>query len=209
MTEGRPVDQYHAVMSRIRSRLDVISQIRRSNLSTLSALETAAFHLRKVIEGIAFGCLIACENGVKRLPRDAQGQWNADNIFSRLDRRGVLALPNPSAFRSPTSEEREEMKRSIGAELAHVIEGQPDACLNVDDIRSMYRRTHGWLHEENPYVARDADQRAVEVENLWSDVDKIEGLLGSHAIGISGEMFFCVLRDKDRTTVAAASKVAA
>ncbi len=41
----------------------------------------------KIIEAIAFGCLIGLENGLKVIPRDAQGQYNAETIFKTLSKK--------------------------------------------------------------------------------------------------------------------------
>ena len=49
------------LMTNIRARFEVIEGLKLSNQSTFAELETAAFHLRKSIEGIAFGCLVALD----------------------------------------------------------------------------------------------------------------------------------------------------
>jgi hypothetical protein len=194
-------DQYLELMSRIRSRLDIIDQIREGGRFDQSAMETVAFHLRKVIEGIAYGCLVAVQNGLKAIPRDASGQWNADNIFARLQKRDQLPLPNPSFIRSPETDQEKVGK--------FVIQGEPDKCLTVDELRSEYRNLHGWLHELNPYVHDAGEFVRKKTNEVWIAVDRIHKMLASHLIGINGEVFFCTLRDKQDglTKVFAASKI--
>ncbi len=68
----------------VRSRLDFIASARHIDVDPFSIAEVCAFHGRKVIEGIAFGCLIAVEHGLKHVPRDAKGQWSAESILRSL-----------------------------------------------------------------------------------------------------------------------------
>ena len=67
-----PLEIYVELMTTIRHRLDVIETIRQSQIDDFSRAETAAFHGRKIIEGISFACLVALENGIKHVPRDAK-----------------------------------------------------------------------------------------------------------------------------------------
>ena len=59
-----PLEIYVELMTTIRHRLDVIETIRQSQIDDFSRAETAAFHGRKVIEGISFACLVTVENGI-------------------------------------------------------------------------------------------------------------------------------------------------
>lgn len=81
-------------MATVRQRLDLTKVLRSANLDAFSKAETAAFHGRKVIEGIAFGCLVAVENGLSHVPRDAKGQWNASKIFKSLKSKEIKVFPN-------------------------------------------------------------------------------------------------------------------
>jgi hypothetical protein len=53
-----PEQLYLDVMLAIRDRLDVIDRLASSPGGNFSRAEAAAFHGRKVVEGIAFGCLV-------------------------------------------------------------------------------------------------------------------------------------------------------
>jgi hypothetical protein len=51
---------------------------------------------------------------------------------------------------------------------------------------------HRWLHEINPYTEPDSSAfYAKHGQSLWDDLVRIE----KHFISISGEGFFCGLRD--------------
>jgi YD repeat-containing protein len=102
------------------------------------------------VEGIAFACLVATENGIKHVPRDAKGQWNAETILKNLKKKKIDTLPSPSIIRQPTEQERTE---NSGVSL--VIEGIPARRLSHDDLIAIYQRIHPWLHEANPYTEPD------------------------------------------------------
>lgn len=198
------VDTYADLMRTARMRLDFASRIRESGDTNFISYETGAFHLRKVVEAIAFGCLVATDHGLNSVPREARGQWSADKILSTLKRKGILTLPSPSSIRVATEQERE----TDG--VAAVIEGIPDHRLSNDEIIAAYRRVHVWLHEINPYVRSD---RSTFIEDhgpeLWHDLVRIDEFLSTHTISIRGAAFVCVLRDStDGTTKVFAARKA-
>ena len=185
-----PLETYQNLMLTVRGRLDLIAAINTSMADGFSRAETAAFHGRKIVEGIAFGCLVATEHGIKHVPRDAKGQWSADSILSSLRKKKIDTLPSPSALRAATDSER--AAHNVNA----TIVGTPDRRLSHHDLTAIYSRLHKWLHEINPYVG--AGQAAFMKEHertLWDDLRKLEQFIERHFISIHGRGFFCVLRD--------------
>lgn len=167
-----------------------------------SKAEACAFHTRKVIEGIAFGCLVAVENGIKHVPVSAKGKWNAEQILTDLQAKGLKAFPSPSII-------RQSSKRETG--FAAIIEGVPERRLSVSELISYYQETHKWLHEINPYVVSSHDEfLAKHAERLPRMTKKINAFIERHTISISGEMFYCTLRDKidGQTKVSSLFKIA-
>lgn len=203
------IEKYLNLMSAIRDRLDLINQ-QRSALTSSSKhfliAETAAFHGRKVVEAIAFSCLTTIEHGIKEIPKDAKGQWNAEKIFRRISKMGYGPLPSPSQIRDATEEEF----RTEGAKV--VIEGIADRRLKYDELIEIYQNLHIWLHEVNPYV-HDSHNNFFDkhAARLWLDLQRIEAFIVEHFISIKGEGFFCVLRDKQdgKTKVLPLSKIQA
>jgi hypothetical protein len=61
-----PGEIYADLMQVIRRRLDTIRILQTMQGDEFSRTESAAFQGRKVIEGIAFACLVATENGIKQ-----------------------------------------------------------------------------------------------------------------------------------------------
>lgn len=188
-----PNIQYRMLLTNIRARYEVINGLALKEGSDFATLETAAFHMRKSIEGIAFGCLVALENGLNAIPRDAQGQWNADRIFTRLSRQDELVFPE--SFR------RVDPPKGSDPIVAHHIVKNTEVNLSVDEVRRIYRRSHKWVHEWNPYVESFGRDYAVYRAELLADLPKIWNWLLAHMIGIGGKVFLGLLKDGDDQAV--------
>lgn len=197
---------YLSLMLTIRERFDAIEDLRKASSHSFSRAEAAAFHGRKIVEGIAFACLVAIDNGLKQVPRKAKGQWNAKTIFESLKPKGLSVLPSPSLIRQATPEEQSEN------DVSAIIEGIPDRRLTHDDLISIYQALHPWLHEVNPYVHADhAGFLTEKTSRLWDDLAKLRLCMERHFISIGGNAFFCVLWDSNdqQTKVVSLSKDAA
>ena len=195
---------YQTLMLALRHRFEIIESLRTSQLEPYFRAETAALPGRKIIEGIAFGCLVAIENGLKTVPRDAKGQWNAEKIFKNLKSKKILTLPSPSHIRAPTGEEIKEYN------IKSVIEGIPEKRLTFDELLKIYQSLHVWLHEVNPYVYKEHTKLdSKKLEMLWNDLTRLRSFMEKHFISIEGAAFFCVLWDNqdNLTKVAQATKI--
>lgn len=186
-----PLSNYYELMRTVRIRLDLIENLKKIEGDAFSRAETAAFHGRKTIEAIAFACLVATENGIKNIPKDAKGQWNAEKIFKNLKKKDIQTFPSASTIRFSNREE------SVNFNVLGTIEHTPWVQLSHSDVISIYQRLHRWLHELNPYVtsSRDAFCNLHEC-GLWTDLSKIDKFISKHLIQIRGKAFYCVLRDK-------------
>ncbi len=185
-----PRDNYLSLMQTIRSRFDVIEELKESAADPFSRAEAAAFHGRKIVEAIAFACLLAIENGLKTIPRDAKGQWNAESIFKSLKSKRLEVLPSPSHIRQATTEEQS----SSGVNV--VIEGIPEKRLTHEELIDIYQRLHAWLHEVNPYTHKEHSSfYSKKAAKLWEDLARLWLFLEKHSISIRGAAYFCVLRD--------------
>src|SRR5688500_4557221 len=109
----KPKDIYLNLMKIIRGRLDVIQSIRSTGIDNYSKAEILAFHGRKIIEGIAFGCMVGIENGLVQIPKDAHGQFNAEKIFKSLIKKRLEIFPSPSTIRKATDKEQKENIRMV------------------------------------------------------------------------------------------------
>lgn len=185
-----PFYMYLSLMQTIRGRLDIIETLKTTPEAKFLKAEAAAFQGRKVIEATAFACLVATENGLKTVPRDAKGQWNAEAILKSLKAKGISALPDPSQMIEPSPELKLQ-----GANFT--IAPMPERRLSATDIIEMYRRFHSWLHELNPYTAGNHEAfYAHHSKDLWRDLERLSMFLDRHIICIKSNGFFCALRDK-------------
>jgi len=190
------VEQYQTLMEVIKSRFDALDELINIGFNNFSISEVAAFHGRKVIEGIAFACLISTKNGFKTIPKEAIGQYNAEKIFKTLIRKNIEIFPSPSLLRIPTDAERKIHDVKI------IIDGIPDLRITQSEMISKYQRMHNWLHELNPFT-KDGHKIFNEKyrEQLLKDLNQLKAFLSSHFISINGEAFYCTLSDKvDNTT---------
>lgn len=178
-------------MQVVRKRLDFIEELRAIKQDNYWISEIAAVHGRKIIEAIAFGCLISAKNGLKYIPRDVQGHYNAETIFVVLGKKKIEVLPSLSIIRNATIEEIKMYN------VKNVIEGIPERRITKEELIKKYRRLHGWLHELNPYTKSGQEEFYQKNESLlWRDLDEVSLFIQSHFISIQGEGFFCILRDK-------------
>lgn len=176
----------------IRGRFDVIETLKHSDADPFSRAEAAAFHGRKILEGIAFACLVAIENGISHVPRDAKGQWNAELIFKSLKSKGLNVLPSPSILRQATDEERRQHNVNITSE------GIPDRRLTHEELIEIYQDLHSWLHEINPYVFQEHSTfYEKNAERLWINLGRVHSFVERHQISIHGAALYCVLCDKE------------
>jgi hypothetical protein len=186
-----PHETYLSLMQTIRGRLDIIEELMTAEGDDFLRAESAAFHGRKIIEAIAFGCLVAVENGLNMVPRDARGQWNAASILKSLERKGLSVLPSPSFIRAPDSSAEQELG------VTAVVEGIPERRLSHRQLIETYQEMHSWLHAVNPYTYSSHSvfhtQRA---PRLWKDLGSLRRFIERHFISIRGAGFFCVTHDR-------------
>jgi hypothetical protein len=188
----KPEDLYLSLMKVVRYRIDFIRNISDANVDDFGKSELKAFHGRKIIEAIAFSCLIAMKKSFVEIPKDAENQYNAEKIFKTLVRKGVNILHSPSELREATLKEKEDYKSNV------VCEGIPERRISIQELIKKYQRMHNWLHELNPYT-RD-EQEIFHLKNkdqLTRDLDEIESFLTHHFISIQGQGIYCTLKDKN------------
>ncbi len=181
---------YWGLMATIRYRFETLAELSTSNVPRFSKAELAAFHGRKIVEAIAFGCLVATENGLRQVPRDAKGKWNAQEILLSLKSKKISAFPSPSKIRYPDNFTGDEVN------VRAVIEGIPERRLTHDELVGIYKRFHAWLHELNPYIQPNRDAfHDSHIQSLITDIERVRDFIERHFISINGEGFFATLWD--------------
>jgi len=199
-----PEDKYLALMKIVRKRFDTIKAIKSTGLDNYDIAEITAFHGRKIIEAIAFGCLIGTKNGINHIPRDAEGQYNAETIFKSLTRKGINILQNPSEIRQATEDEQRQHNVKV------TIDGIQERRISSGELIKMYQRMHNWLHELNPYTKDGQQIFYSKYQNqLNDDLNRLMLFLKTHFLSIKGQGFYCTLWDKKdgQTRVISLSKI--
>jgi len=160
-------DNYHSLILTIRDRFDAIQSLEALSASFPQA-EAAVFHSRKIVEAIAFGCLVAIENSLNHIPRDAKGRWNAEEIFKSLKSKNLTILPSPSRLRAATLQEQQENNAKV------TMEGIPERRLSHDDLIGIYRALWGDLERLRLFVERHfiSIQGEAFYCTLWDSKDK-------------------------------------
>lgn len=182
---------YLELMQVVRNRFDFIDAIRNIGTDDYGKSEIAAFHGRKIIEAIAFGCLISTNNGLNFIPRDAKGQYNAETILVALNKKDIDTFPSPSFIRKATEEEVNQLN------VTAVIEGIPERRISREELIKKYQRFHVWLHELNPFTKAGHEEFYKNNHaQLWKDLEEIKLFIMAHFISIKGEGIYCVLKDK-------------
>lgn len=187
METGRtPLARYSELMFLVRHRLDMLQQLSDMDGDERMKGETIALQGRKVVESIAYACLIATDNSGIQLPRKVLKEWHAPTIFKSLVKQTPYAFPSPSMVRSPNAE---EAINNPG--IKAVFEGIPNRRQTYEDLLGMAAHFNLWLHETNPYTTSRLDYK-----RLLNDAKLIDDFLVSHAMTIAGVGYMCVLRDK-------------
>lgn len=202
--EKLPQQLYLELMQVVRNRIDFIESLKAIESDNYQKSEMAAFHGRKIIEAIAFGCLISTENGLKHIPRNAKGQYNTETILTTLIKKRIETFPSPSLIRYATPEETKTHNVKV------VVDGIAERRITREQLIKKYQRMHTWLHELNPYTKEGhEDFYQKNHKQLWTDLDEIASFMQSHFISIKGEGFFCTLNDKidGLTKISSLSKI--
>ncbi|MCD6450086.1 MAG: hypothetical protein J7L34_06235 [Thermotogaceae bacterium] len=134
--------------------------------------ELFAIHLRKILELIAFGSLIANKEKYSQAHKHFDSHWNAKDMLAYLEE------VNPDFYPAPLK------IGSIGMNgeknLDFVIKG----FLRKDQFVSLYNRCGGLLHTQNPFSSKKIPKLNTTDVKKW--VALIQELLAFHRARLFG-----------------------
>ncbi|MXX49034.1 MAG: hypothetical protein F4088_06490 [Chloroflexi bacterium] len=169
------LDAYCQLMQEIKRRTSVVNLILAEPgrlMFKATAVESMCLQVRKILELIAMGSLVANEEALSRARCGLGKLWSGQQILRRV--HGV----NPDFYPRPIVE-----LPGSGAIKSH-WENKPDGFLTEAQFAEAYARCHAVLHAENP-LGRTLDYSAYERDvPLW--IASIIGLLNSHTIRLAG-----------------------
>jgi hypothetical protein len=192
---------YRKLCTRLRERIESAERNLASTASIVQKVENTALHGRKAIETIAHMSLVAIEHGLGELgiPKEAKKQWNAETIFSRLERKEIEALPSPSG-----------MSKSNDPRFKAAFLGISERRLSNAKLIEFYRLFHEPMHEDNPYRTADAEaKKLLLLPKFVHAIASLRDFTWIHFIGINGQGFVVDLKNEyGITVVRSVSKIA-
>ena len=176
------MSRYCDLMEEIKRRVQVIEFLfdpkTGSALYLASTLESIALQLRKVLELVAFGSLLANKDRYSAAYADFASHWKAKELLRLMEK------VNPGFYPKPVIENPGN-KPGVKVDLAPV---PTDEYLTRDEFVKVYDKCGALLHAENPFGAqRDYDFYAKNLHRWYSKTTK---LLDVHTISLYGETGF-------------------
>ncbi|HEX5422745.1 MAG TPA: hypothetical protein VFW94_04300 [Candidatus Acidoferrales bacterium] len=143
-------------------------------------IESVALQLRKMLELIAFGSLVANRDSYSAAYANFAQHWNA-----RLMLRDVERI-NPDFYPRPVVEAPSPDPRAI-----HSLKDRASDYLTKDEFEKAYEKCGAILHAENPYGSRI--DYAYYTQRLPAWRTQIANLLNNHQIRLVGEPGFWLI----------------
>ena len=178
--EENGLNLYLQEMWYVKKRTEAIRSIALKKTTTLypiTNIEFMTLQIRKIIEHIAMGNLVANKELYEQYSAKFSSNWNAKYIFRDLERLNAKFYPEP--VRTDYSKELPEWK-SIDEEY-----------LTKDDAIKIYDKCGGLMHTSNPYGSQ-IDFNYYETQmSIW--YRKIMNLLNQHLIHmVDGKNIYCI-----------------
>lgn len=164
--------KYADVMNEIKRRTKVVHSFLSSERNAIYSavnIELVCLQIRKILELIALGSLVANQKIFLKKVNNLQNMWNAKYILSDIEKL------NPDFYPRPIDEQPSKLDGVVN-DLIDVTEGY----LTKDDFIFVYAKCGKILHAENPF-GNGIDYKYYEKHiPIW--MHKIQRLLNSHQI---------------------------
>lgn len=177
----KPIDTYCALMEEVKLRLALVRRFTHGEI-TLGRddfdAETLCIHLRKILEAIAFGSLVAHRDVYETVHQDTDSRWRAKEILTRIGKVHANFYPKPVT------------PRRIDGKM--LTEKAATDFLTQSEFETLYDKCSDMLHFWNPFRAGPRTMDFGRSLNEWCDL--IENLLRHHLVWIrtGGEPQVCV-----------------
>ncbi|USX24283.1 hypothetical protein NHH73_16785 [Oxalobacteraceae bacterium OTU3CINTB1] len=167
-----PIELYGRQMEEVKRRVAVAQHFLGSTGSAVyfqPAVESAALQIRKILERIAFGSLIANRNLCAKTYDNFSKTWNAKLLLNDLAKINVNYYPVPI---------KSGIKKKVDGTFVH--ESLGDGYLTPGEFRDAYELCNGLLHATNPYKTERDMQRMSQKLKAW--LNQIVQLLNIHEV---------------------------
>lgn len=140
---------YCSALDDIRARLDVVDAICRNQITTGAEnfdYEIAAINLRKALEHIAFGSLMANRSVYEPFHKDIQKIWRAKQLLERLEKINPHFYPQP--LEQPTIAQEPKAPRHFH------FENLTTGFLTRSEFVVLYDSCSEVIHSQNPFSGK-------------------------------------------------------
>ncbi len=167
----QPIEVYCALMEEVKRRIAVVRQFTHGKI-TLGRddfdAETLCVHLRKILETIAFGSLVAHRDAYESVHKDLESRWRAKEILTRIGNVHANFYPKPvTPGQIHGKWHMEEVSTGF---------------LTQTEFETLYDKCGDMLHFWNPYRAGPRMMDFGRSLDEWCDL--IENLLRHHIVWI-------------------------
>ncbi len=187
MTEP-DIEKYCAVMEEIKLRTNVVRFLLSGQGSVMyaaSTLESSCLQLRKILELIAFGSLVANKEVYSSAYRGFAKHWNASDLLKLVEKINPHFYPNPIVeVPSDWPDIKRELKR------------RNSDYLTKEEFADVYGRCGVMMHASNPYGAAIDYNFYNKSLPIWQT--RIVNLLSTHQMRLVGDPGFYLVHMKER-----------
>jgi len=180
------ISKYASLMKEIKLRINVVDHLSFGSGNALfvpTTVECIYLQLRKVLELVAFGSLIANKNLYSQVHGDFAKHWNARLLVRDLHR------VNPNYYPRAIH----EVVHEDPAKGTNFVDRQ-DSLSELEFVQ-LYERCGRFLHADNPFGSKaDWEQYRKEIVQ-WRQ--KLLNLLSSHTIRLVDEARFYLVHMKE------------
>lgn len=165
-------DKYRGLLVEIKRRTEVLDTFIFRQTNTLylpPTLESASLQVRKILELIAFGSLVANLEIFSSEYKKFSKYWNASLMLKDMER------VNPNFYPKPIIQKKSE-KPGVKMDLLD----RKDNFLTQDDFIKVYEKCGAIMHADNPYGSKVDYGYYDEQLLVWRN--KIVNLLNAHTI---------------------------
>lgn len=162
-------------MQEIKERINLLETIHTGKMSLGNNKfdsEFLAIQLRKILELIAFGSLIANKEQYAQAHNNFDSHWNAKDMLKYLE------AVNPDFYPAPLK------VASIGTNGEKNLDFIKKGFLTKEQFVSLYDKCGGLLHTQNPFSAKKAQRLNITDFKKW--VALIQKLLAFHRARLFG-----------------------
>ena len=189
------MEKYRTLMEGVKLRIALIDKIMTGEhkLPDVPMLESAALQLRKVLELIAFGSLVANKKAYSAAHANFAGEWNAKKLLAKVGRL------NPNFYPTPVKQTRPHIP---GIQIQHekILNGY---LTKVEFVRA-YQQCSELIHTTNPYSGAPPLDLKAYSKDFFEWRQKIVTLLSLHELHLFNEpgMAVCSMNDGGMDRVA-------